>query len=152
MQIFINIQGGQTITLLVDENDIIANIKKKIENIHGIPQYRQILIFGIQALKDNKTLLYYKIQNKFTLDLCLGPEKGVMKILNKTLSGKAFPLDVEHSDTIENLKKKIEEKEDIPKNEQRLIYEGKALEDDRILDDYNIKEGKTIHLVLRINS
>ena len=127
-------------------------LKKKNEKIHGIPQYRQILIFGIQALKDNKTLLYYKIQNKFTLHLCLGPEKGSMKILIKTLSGKAFPLDAEHSDTIENLKKKIEEKEDIPKNEQRFIYEGKALEDDRILDDYNTKEGKTIHLVLRINS
>ena len=75
MQIFILIEQGRTVTLLVEENDKISDIKKKIEKIHDIPQYRQILILNCKTLQDDKTLFYYKIKNKYTLSLCLGPRK-----------------------------------------------------------------------------
>ena len=72
------------------------------------------------------------------------------QIFVKTLTGKCITANIEPTDTVESLKNFIREREGIPNDQQRLVFGGKQLEDNRSLADYNIRKECTVHLVLRL--
>ena len=147
IKIAIKWPSGKTTALEGRPNDSIESVKLQIRDKKGIATDQQCLIFADMQLEDGHTLKGYKVRNESVLylriKLC-----GGMQIFVKKLTGKAIMLDVKPSDSIEHVKRKIQNIMGIPLVQQQLLFDGKIMKDVDTLSDYNIQKGTAQHMIL----
>ncbi|GKV30178.1 hypothetical protein SLEP1_g39023 [Rubroshorea leprosula] len=152
-QISIITQTGKRIGLEVEASDTIGLVKTKIQENENITPNQQRLIYNGQQLEDSRTLEDYKIDEDSIVHLISSQHSqitGSVQIHIKTLTGKNISLNLEPSDTINDVKGMIHARESIPVDQQDIWMGRKVLENDRTLADYNIGNNCRLYLFSRM--
>ncbi len=145
IHIFVKMMTGKTVTLNMPSREAtVLDMKQQIASSQGIATFQQRLVFRGRAMEDQRTLMYCNIQNEDTLYLVL-KLKSFKVLVTGQVSRSSIILNMSGMDTVLDLKKEIEDREDIPVGQQRLFFAGQLLDDDLCtLRDYHIESGNTV--------
>ena len=137
------------INLDVQPDNTIEEVKSRIQSKEGILSAEQRLYFDGKCLRDDRTLASYNIQNGSTVQLVFRL-RGGFYIFIKSFDGKTGAIEVEIENTIREIKEKIHQRISVKPHQQRLIFGGKQLKDNRTLADYQVQSNSTIQLALKL--
>jgi len=146
MLIYVDLRSGKQLTFDVDKQQTVANVKTLIEDKEGVSPNDQRLLFHGDLLKDEFTLSMHNISEESTLQLV---QRLTLFIV--CLDNRKITIAVDDDETIGNLKDKIYHREGVRPDQQTLTFCGKTLsEDEQTVSDYDMKNGSTVNLVLRL--
>ncbi|XP_072923055.1 uncharacterized protein [Hemitrygon akajei] len=152
MRLQVKFITGEGIELDVDPSIQVSTLKMKIQQKTNVPISQQrLMVQNGQSveMQDNRSLSYYNLNPSPTVMLLVRKEES-MQIFLQNDKGKTTTYDVLPSETVQSFKERVHRQEGVRPDQQRLVYEGKQLEDGRLLSDYNIRPLTTISLLLRL--
>ncbi|PWA34622.1 hypothetical protein CTI12_AA258120 [Artemisia annua] len=147
LKITVDTISGKRIPLDVDWRHTVKELKALIQDKEGIHPDQQTMVYAGHKLEEGIILSRYSVQNESTIRLVDDTVTRLQIYVLIVDTGKTVHLEVESSDTINNVKTMIQDKEDIPVNKQILFLPQKQLEDNSTLSDYCIWNESTIHLL-----
>ena len=151
MKICVRTVNNKIMPMFCSPEDLVHDIKMEVYSRERIPPRLQRLTNQSGTLMVDGKLKHYGIEDRQSIFLELLPNVlGTMKIYIKTLTGITITISCSPEDTVDDIKIRLQYKEGIPPDMQRLIIAGYQLEDDRYLKDYAIKDMSVLHLVLRL--
>lgn len=146
MQIVVKAKNGKTITLDVEPNNLIKDVKAKIQDKEGIPIDKQILFYIGKKLEDNKTIEHYSISKNATLILNLTSKKETITVIINTIDNTSFPITISPSNQVMDIKLLIETVTNISADRQRLFYNNQELVEFYQIQEYSIENDSHIYL------
>eukprot|EP00296_Roombia_truncata_P008482 JP446967.1.p2 GENE.JP446967.1~~JP446967.1.p2 ORF type:complete len:154 (-),score=52.07 JP446967.1:245-706(-) len=148
MQIFAR-TPSKTFSLHVEHDDTILSIKEQLhQHDFAVPQHQRLMLNGSELFND-AVVADCHMREEATIIAAVNLCGGTM-INVKTLTGNIIQINIDSNDKIMRIKERVEEKEGIPPVQQRLIFGGKQMSDEKTVSDYNIEGGATLHLVLSL--
>ncbi|XP_041058968.1 polyubiquitin-B-like [Carcharodon carcharias] len=152
MRLRVKFMTGEVIELDIDTSIQVSALKKMIYERTKVPHFRQRLVVqngNTEELQDSRRLSDYNVSPSHEVMLIVKNEER-MQIFLKNDKGKTSTYDVLPSESVQDFRARVQRQEGVPANQQRLVYEGKQLEDGWTLADYNIQSESTIFLLLRL--
>ncbi|XP_041942257.1 polyubiquitin-B-like [Alosa sapidissima] len=150
MLLQIKFLNGETYPLEVSPSDTVGELKIRIQLLSGdAPARLKLNANGTNFSNDSSTLSGIGLQSGSYI-MALIQDPTPIQVFLKNEKGQTKTFDVAPGETVTDFKHKVYNKERVPVDQQRLIYNGKQLEDGRKLEDYGIQSGSTIHLTLRL--
>ncbi|XP_014874296.1 polyubiquitin-like [Poecilia latipinna] len=153
MDIHIKMLNGTTRTLKVNPQDTVGSLKMRIQQELGVPAARQRLVFtngsSTPLNDDSKPISSYNIGPGSQVSLLI-TQPSTFQVFLKNEKGTNSTYDVTPDETVEGFRKRVEKREGVPANQQRLIHEGREMQSGNLLSDYNVREHSTIFLTLRL--
>lgn len=153
MDIFITMLNGTSHPLKVSPDETVGSLKKRIEQQINVSTARQKLIFtngsNTPLNDDSKPLSFYNLQSGSRVNL-LVTQPSTFQVFLKNDKGTTSTYDITKEETVDSFKKRVQEREGVPENQQRLNHEGKEMQSGYKLSDYKVRELSTIFLMLRL--
>ncbi|XP_062890480.1 polyubiquitin-like [Mobula hypostoma] len=152
MRLQVRFITGDGFELDVDPSIQVSTLKMKIQEKTNVPISQQrLMVQNGQSveMQDDRSLSYYNLNPSPTVMLLVRKEES-MQIFLLNDKGKTTTYDVMPSESVQKFKERVHRQEGVRPDQQRLVYEGKQLEDGRLLSDYNIRPLTTISLLLRL--
>ena len=144
--IFVN-TGAKQLSLISNPSNLVSTLKDEIAKKEGVSKDQLVLLFNGRNLPDARTLSECGIGNRAVLQVMFTPNQQRMHLFVKTLTGQTFILYPLSQWTIREVKEEIQRREGIPAAQQRLVFEGQPLFDDKTLQDSRLPTQCTVHLI-----
>jgi len=152
LSLIVKVMNGEPEPVNVSSDTKVGEFKQIISQQFNEPCHKQKLFTdnGINLDDDSRSLGSYGLLSGSVVMMLLLTNSAPFQVFVKNEKGQTKTYDVDANETVDQLQTKVCSIESVPKDQQRLIYNGRQLEAGKTLQDCGITSGSTIHMTLRL--